>query len=268
MKLTTSMVLRRIGWVRSEIRDPKAMPSGGVPATIEVLPEYADGLLRLEKHSHVWVIAWLDEAERHILQVTPKGATDPGPEGVHGVFAVRSPARPNPIGLTSTRILGIRRFSLEVDLLDFVDGTSVVDIKPYFANRDIIFSATSGRVACPGTREIMRTSLLREAVNFHGESCADLTLAVRVVEHFRFEVLQLMEPLRWKVTVPLQRPCLVDAFMGMTRATPGRGSLLFHHAKSVRFEHDGSVWVYALWPSPGDAVEEPDPLLRVSLRKS
>jgi tRNA-Thr(GGU) m(6)t(6)A37 methyltransferase TsaA len=153
------------------------MPPLGAPATIELLPEFADGLLRLEKHSHIWVLAWLDQAERGLLQVTPRGVKDQSPEGLHGVFAVRSPVRPNSIGLTATRILRTRGASIDVDRLDFLDGTPVIDLKPYFVSRDVTFSATNEQLGRPASREAMRESLLFQARNFHGEQCTQLALA-------------------------------------------------------------------------------------------
>ena len=72
-----------VGVVRSQVRARKQMPAFGAPARIEIFPDYAEGLLRFEKHSHVWVLAWLDQAERNVLQVTPRGVADPGPAGLH-----------------------------------------------------------------------------------------------------------------------------------------------------------------------------------------
>lgn len=222
------------------------MPPFGAPAVIEVLPEYSEGLLRLEKHSHIWVLAWLDQAERDVLQVTPRSVTDPSAEGLHGVFAVRSPVRPNAIGLTAARILGVQGSSIAVDLLDFLDGTPVVDLKPYFVSRDVIFSATNAQIGRPGSREDLEYSLRRQALSFHGESCADLDLAVEIVARFRSDVLGLNEPSQWKIAAPLARPCLIDAIMGMTRVSLGRGSLSFGSDDCVRFEHEGRLYEYNL----------------------
>jgi tRNA-Thr(GGU) m(6)t(6)A37 methyltransferase TsaA len=240
------MTLCSIGVVRCEVRERKAMPPLGVPAQVELFPQYADGLLRLEKHSHIWVLAWLEGAERDVLQVTPRGVTDPGPDGLHGVFAVRSPARPNPIGLTAARVLSRQGLTLELVRLDFADGTPVIDLKPYFLSRDLVFSAFNAPIGRPATRQAVRDSLLMQALSFHGELCPGLALGVRIVEHFRSEVLGLSEPEQWKVHVPLGRPCLIDALMGITRATPGRGSLLFQGSDSVRLEHRGAVYEYLL----------------------
>jgi tRNA-Thr(GGU) m(6)t(6)A37 methyltransferase TsaA len=115
----------------------------GVPASVEIYSEFAAALHRIEKHSHLWVFAWLNNGrdERDVLQVTPRGVTDPGPEGLHGVFSVRSPARPNPIGLTVAKVLSRDGLTIHFDRLDFVDQTPVLDLKPYFVTRDLVFSA-------------------------------------------------------------------------------------------------------------------------------
>jgi tRNA-Thr(GGU) m(6)t(6)A37 methyltransferase TsaA len=238
------MTLRSIGLVRSQVRERKAMPPLGAPAQVELFPEYADGLWRIEKHSHIWVLAWLEAAERKVLQVTPRWVSDPGPEGLHGVFAVRSPSRPNPIGLTAARVVSRQGLTLELDRLDFADGTPVIDLKPYFASRDVVFSALNAPIGRVTSRQALRESLLMQALNFHGELCAELALGVRIVEHFRWEVLGASEPEQWKVQAPPEHGCLIDALMGMTRATPGRGTLRFHASDAVRFEHRGSVYEY------------------------
>lgn len=247
--MANEFCMRPIGTVRSPVRDRKDMPPFGVPASIELLPEYRDGLLHLEKHSHIWVLAWLEGAERDILQVTPRGVHGATPETLHGVFAVRSPARPNPIGLTAARIMRLAECSIQVDALDFLDGTPVVDIKPYFVNHDLIFSAVNAPIGRPSSREAMRESLRRQAERFHGEACPDLELAVTIVERFRAEVLELGEPETWQVTAPLDRPCLIDALMGMTRATLGRRTLRLTERDEVCFEHQGKSYRYVLGSS-------------------
>ncbi len=240
------MTLRSIGLVRSPVRERKAMPPLGVPAQVELFPEFAGGLWRIEKHSHIWVLAWLESAQRDVLQVTPRGVSDPGPEGLHGVFAVRSPVRPNPIGLTAARVVSRQGLTLELDRLDFADSTPVIDLKPYFASRDVVFSAFNAPIGRVASRQALRDGLLMQALNFHGELCPELALGVRIVEHFRWEALEGSEPERWKIEAPLERGCLIDALMGMTRATPGRGTLRLHSSDAVRFEHLSSVYEYVL----------------------
>lgn len=253
-----------IGVVRSPIRERKQMPVWGAPASVEVFPEYAAALHRIEKHSHLWVFGWLMQgrAERDVLQVTPRGVADRGPDGLHGVFSVRSPARPNPIGLTAARVLSRDGLMLQFDRLDFLDATPVVDLKPYFITRDLIFSANGQQVGKPRSREDLRESLLVQAVNFHGTLQPEIALAVRIVEHYRFTVHGLDDPGDYRLSVPLQRPILLDGLMGITRATPGRGNLTFTGGDVVVFD---DVYAYrpvaALPATAAEILTAPDDVL-------
>jgi tRNA-Thr(GGU) m(6)t(6)A37 methyltransferase TsaA len=252
------VTLTPVGVVRCGVSERKGMPSLGARARIELFPEFAPGLLKLEKNSHVWVLAWLHAAERDVLEVIPRGITEHTPENLHGVFAVRAPVRPNPVGMTATKIVRIEAGAIEVERLDFLDGTPVIDIKPYFVSRDLIFSARNRQVGRPSSREAMRESLLMQAVNFHGELCADLARAVRVVEHFRAEVLEMRDPEGVKVTAPLARGCLVDALMGMLRVSLGRGDLRLKSANRVVFEHGGGYHAYELLAGPREVLAASD----------
>lgn len=251
--------LKPVGRVRCDIRDRKQMPVWGVPASIEVFAEYEPGLHRMEKHTHVWILGWLvqGKAERDVLQVTPRGVTDPGPEGLHGVFAVRSPARPNPVGLTAARVLRREGRRLFVDRLDFLDGTPVIDIKPYFINRDLIFSAGGRQVGKPRSREDLRESLLVQAVQFHGDRNPELELGVRIFEHYRAVVHDMNDPGGYRIEAPLRRPLLCDAFQGMTRVTLGRGTLQLHEEETVRIDGRAEYALKAeLPPNVLDAADE------------
>lgn len=259
------MKLRQIGVIRSGVSERKAMPSLGAGGVIELFPEFADGLLRFEKHTHIWVMAWLDQAERDVLRVTPRGVADRGPDGLHGVFAVRSPARPNPIGLTAARVLRVDGLRIEVDRLDFVEGTPVIDLKPYFVTRDMIFSASNRAVGQPVSAAALRDSLIIQAANYHGEHCPDLALAVRVVEHFRTRFHAWGEPEQWMVAAPALRPCLVDALIGMTRVSLGRGSLRLWGRDTVGFPQPDCIPQYEISAGLPDTFEAalaaPDPAL-------
>jgi hypothetical protein len=135
---------------------------------------------------------------------------------------------------------------VEVDRLDLLDGTPVLDLKPYFVNRDIVFSAANVQIGKPLSRDALHESLLLQAVNYHGEQCADVELAVELYERFRVEVLEMGDPTDVCVEAPLSRPHLVDALTGMTRATPGRGTLSFGSEDRVRFEAAGRTAEYFL----------------------
>lgn len=254
----TEWELKPVGVVRCPVRERRQMPVWGVPASIEIHPEFEDALHRIEKHTHVWVFGWLilGGMERDVLQVTPRGVSDTGPEGLHGVFAVRSPARPNPLGLTAARLLRREGGRLDLDRLDFLDGTPVVDIKPYFINRDLIFSAAGRQVGKPRSRQDLRESLLVQAVQFHGERRPDIELGVRILEHYRATVHDMNDPGGYRVTAPLSRPVLIDALQGITRATPGRGTLAFHDRPAVVI--DGCAEYLLNGPLPPDVLAASD----------
>jgi tRNA (adenine37-N6)-methyltransferase len=101
------------------------------PATVEVFPEFAAGLQDLEGFSHIVLLYYLDQATSPTLIVTPPRDTIP-----HGVFATRAPCRPNPIGLAAVRLVCREGAVLHVDALDALEGTPLLDIKPYLPEFD------------------------------------------------------------------------------------------------------------------------------------
>ncbi|MDV3425799.1 MAG: tRNA (N6-threonylcarbamoyladenosine(37)-N6)-methyltransferase TrmO [Bacillota bacterium] len=132
---TDTITLSPIGIVKSEIKDGKDMPLGGIKAQIEVLPQYIEALERIDESSHLWILSWFHKAARDVMKVVPRKAN---PEaGEFGVFAVRTPVRPNPIALTLVKLERVQGNILYVTGLDAIDGTPVLDIKPYFKN-DIV----------------------------------------------------------------------------------------------------------------------------------
>jgi len=121
------MNLIPIGKVHSPLKTPGTRER--VKARIEIFPEYAEGLKGIEAYEELLVLYWMDRLEkkdRKILIVHPKGDTS---RPKRGVFSTRSPLRPNPIGLSKVRLLGRDGNVLEVDGLDAVDETPVIDLK-------------------------------------------------------------------------------------------------------------------------------------------
>ena len=115
------MNLRPIGVVRSKGRDS---------SEIEVYPRYSAGLNGIERTNHLWVLFWmhkLSESDREILEAYPMGDRT---KEKRGVFALRSPMRPNPIGLTKVELVERKDNVLIVSGLDAFDGSPVLDIKP------------------------------------------------------------------------------------------------------------------------------------------
>ena len=122
-----------IGYVRSAYAETSQIPKGlgashSAEGFLEILPELEEGLTDIEGFSHLFVIWVFDRSERCELMGTPP--TDDRP---HGVFATRSPYRPNPIGLTVVELLGRDGHRLRVRGIDMLDGTPILDIKPYLS---------------------------------------------------------------------------------------------------------------------------------------
>ena len=120
-----------IGVVHSPFTTPRDMPlqtiaAHGVPGSIELYPDYRAGLKDLAAFSHVMLVTHLHLMTGSSLEVTPFLDDQP-----HGIFATRSPKRPNPIGLSLVRLLAITDCTLHIEDVDLVDGTPLLDIKPY-----------------------------------------------------------------------------------------------------------------------------------------
>ena len=111
----------------------------GLSAHIEVEAPYRAGLDGLERFSHAIALYWMHEARRDLIVQAPKHSPVP-----RGVFGLRSPLRPNPIALAVVRILSIDAASgrIEIDAIDCLDGTPLLDIKPYLPSVDAVPEAT------------------------------------------------------------------------------------------------------------------------------
>jgi tRNA-Thr(GGU) m(6)t(6)A37 methyltransferase TsaA len=125
---------RPIGFVRSPFNDAFAIPKGLGAAhpeegALDILPEFALGLTDIEGYSHLIVLWVFDRADGFDLVITP-----PSDDRPHGLFTTRAPRRPNPIALTIVELLGREGSSLRVRGVDMLDGTPILDIKPYLSN--------------------------------------------------------------------------------------------------------------------------------------
>ena len=105
----------------------------GRGATIEIEAQFRPGLAGLASASHIILLSWLHHAPRNLIVQKPRHAADP-----KGVFALRSPARPNPVGLHVAQLLDldVEAGTLAIDAIDVLDGTPLIDLKPYFASID------------------------------------------------------------------------------------------------------------------------------------
>jgi tRNA-Thr(GGU) m(6)t(6)A37 methyltransferase TsaA len=122
-----------IGFVQSPYKDTSAIPRGlgakhEAEGVLEILREFEPGLTDIEGFSHLFVIWEFDRVDGYDLYSTPP--TDDRP---HGVFTTRSPRRPNPIALTIVELLRRDGTSLHVRGIDMLDGTPILDIKPYMS---------------------------------------------------------------------------------------------------------------------------------------
>ncbi len=125
-----------IGLIHTPFKQRQGMPiqpsrGRGVRGTVEVAPEYADGLADLDGFSHIVLIYHFHQSRGFDLRVTPFLDTE-----TRGLFASRAPRRPNAIGLSVVRLLGIEGNRIEVEDLDILDGTPLLDIKPYVTEFD------------------------------------------------------------------------------------------------------------------------------------
>ena len=128
------IVLEPIGVVRSPYTDKAQIPKGPgarheAEGTLDIRPELEAGLTDIEGFSHLYVVWVFHRAEGYDLLAAPPTDSQP-----HGVFATRAPRRPNPIGLTVVRLLRREGPRLHVRGLDMLDGTPIVDIKPYLSS--------------------------------------------------------------------------------------------------------------------------------------
>jgi len=128
------ITLQAIGYVRSPYSDTSQVPKGlgakhETEGELEILPEFEQGLLDIEGFSHLIVVWVFDRSEGFELCGKP-----PSDDRPHGVFATRSPRRPNPIALTTVELLSREGRRLRVRGVDMLDGTPILDIKPYLSS--------------------------------------------------------------------------------------------------------------------------------------
>ncbi len=126
-----------IGVVHSPFKEPKGTPiqpagAKNIDGTVELFPEYAEGLKDLEGFSHIILIYHFHLSKRASLKVKPYMDSE-----VHGVFAMRGPSRPNPVGISVVGLVRIENNILHIHDVDIVDGTPLLDIKPYVPEFDI-----------------------------------------------------------------------------------------------------------------------------------
>ncbi|MCD1294285.1 tRNA (N6-threonylcarbamoyladenosine(37)-N6)-methyltransferase TrmO [Methanocella sp. CWC-04] len=135
-----------IGVIHSEFKEKEKTPVQSAFSkawgTVEVFPGYADGLKDIEGFSHIFLLYHFDRADGSAISEKP--IVDA--KGEHGVFAMRHFNRPNPIGLSIVELKGVRGNILDVCGLDILDGTPLLDIKPYIRHFDVMEGIRNGWV--------------------------------------------------------------------------------------------------------------------------
>jgi tRNA-Thr(GGU) m(6)t(6)A37 methyltransferase TsaA len=133
--ISAPIELHPVGSVRSPYKAKGYAPRQGrfsdTISEIVIDEHYRSALWQIEGRKHLWVLCWFDRADRTVLRATPPGTT-----AEKGVFAIRSPDRPNPISLCMVDLLEVNGGVLKVRGLDAFNGTPVIDIKVYSAEID------------------------------------------------------------------------------------------------------------------------------------
>jgi tRNA-Thr(GGU) m(6)t(6)A37 methyltransferase TsaA len=135
-KKTKNIIYRSIGIIHSPFKEVENMPiqptgAAGARGTVDLYPEFAEGLKDLDGFSHIILLYHFHESRGYKLIVTPFLDSQP-----RGVFATRAPKRPNPVGLSIVRLIRIRGSTLDIENVDILDGTPLLDIKPYVPEFD------------------------------------------------------------------------------------------------------------------------------------
>jgi tRNA-Thr(GGU) m(6)t(6)A37 methyltransferase TsaA len=128
----------RTPWTRREDCPKNARESEAV-CTVEVDGRWIPALSAIETCTHVLVLYWMDKARRDLVVQVPKHYGEP-----RGTFALRSPARPNPIAVSVARLMGVDGAKLAVVGMDCLDATPLIDLKPYFPSTDAVSDAEVG----------------------------------------------------------------------------------------------------------------------------
>jgi len=131
------MILKPIGIIHSPFKEKKDSPHQGryssQKSEIEIFKEYAEAMDGIDQYKNLIILYWLDKAERNLLKVVPVGKSEK-----RGVFSTRAPSRPNPIAFSLVDLLEVKQNVIIVKGLEALDGSFLVDIKPYWKDLDSI----------------------------------------------------------------------------------------------------------------------------------
>lgn len=150
------IIMRPIGIIHSPFQDKKETPiqptHSRASGQVEVYPQYSEGLQDLEELSHIILLYAFHRSRGYTLHVRPFLDDQP-----RGLFATRHPRRPNPIGLSIVRLLERDQNILKIEGVDVLDGTPLLDIKPYVPDFDLMSEVRTGWYATRSDRGTFRT---------------------------------------------------------------------------------------------------------------
>lgn len=127
------ITLKPIGFVKNNIKEARFGDFDDEISEIIVDEKLTDALNSIEDYSHVIIVYWMDKVKKQVLTHRPQGNPD---VPIVGIFSCRCPSRPNPIAITTVRLLEHEGNKIKVKGLDILDGTPVIDIKPYWPKYD------------------------------------------------------------------------------------------------------------------------------------
>jgi tRNA-Thr(GGU) m(6)t(6)A37 methyltransferase TsaA len=139
-----SITLRPIGVIHSQFTAKEGTPiqpkaGKGIRGTVEIKPEFATGLDDLDGFERIWLVFWFHKSGPFKLKVVPFRDTEP-----RGLFSTRAPSRPNNIGISCVRLVEVRGNRLKIEDVDILDGTPLLDIKPFVPEFDCYDSEKTG----------------------------------------------------------------------------------------------------------------------------
>lgn len=127
------VAFRPIGFVKNKVKKPRFGNFAKEISEITIDKKFTDALNGIEDYSHVIVVYWMDKVDRYVIKHQPQGNPN---VPVVGIFACRCPARPNPIAISTVKLLTRNGNKIRVKGLDILDGTPILDIKPYWPQYD------------------------------------------------------------------------------------------------------------------------------------
>ncbi|MAG91560.1 tRNA (N6-threonylcarbamoyladenosine(37)-N6)-methyltransferase TrmO [Candidatus Woesearchaeota archaeon] len=125
--------LKPIGFVKNDVKEPRFGNFADEISEIIVDEKFTEALNGIDDYSHIIIVYWMDKVKEHVITHRPQGKPE---VPVVGIFSCRCPQRPNPIAITTVRLIGHEGNKIKVKGLDILDGTPVIDIKPYWPQYD------------------------------------------------------------------------------------------------------------------------------------